>query len=527
MPEHVPDSLLAAVLAPLGRDAALATGCLTAAGVEAQAFDDFEALYQRIEAGVGAVLLTEEALTLKDVEALTLLIQAQPPWSDLPIIFFSSGLRRLPLRSAVRLQAEGNVTFVDRPVRRRTLVASVRSALRARQRQYEARKAIEAREQFLAMLGHELRNPLAAIRLATELLGRRQGDDPALARYTGSVERQTLHLHRLVDDLLDVARVTSGKVSLKRERVELAGLVRRSVETHRGTADLRGLTLSFTHDAGDTMVDGDIVRLEQVVTNLITNAIKYTERGGRIQVHVGREAGAALVTVRDTGIGIPPEHLRSIFDMFAQVPTSIDRSSGGIGLGLTLVRTLVELQGGSVSAASEGPGRGSAFTVMLPLVASSAPSAFAQGAGAGSESTSPGPEHVVVIEDNVEVREMLAELLAMDGYVVEQAADGPEGLTRILSSHPDVALVDIGLPGLDGYEVARRARDALGDSLLLVAMTGYGQAEDRDRASAAGFDTHLTKPVSVEEIEAVLARVHPRSGARTTPPARDGKIPAQ
>jgi signal transduction histidine kinase/ActR/RegA family two-component response regulator len=526
MLERAPDSLIAAVLAPLGRDGALATSILKAAGIEAQAFDDFKALFERIEAGVGAVLITEDVLTSDKVQALTLHMQAQPPWSDLPLIIFSSGLRGKTSRLAAHLQTMGNVTFVDRPVQRRSLVAAARSALRARQRQYEARRAIEAREQFLAMLGHELRNPLAAIRLATELLGRRQGDDPSLARYAASVERQTHHLHRLVDDLLDVARVTSGKVRLKRERVELASLVRRSVEIHLGMAEAHGLTLTFDHDGVDTLVDGDVVRLEQVVTNLITNALKYTQRGGRIQVRVGREGGTALVTVRDTGIGIPPQHLRSIFDMFAQVPTSIDRASGGIGMGLTLVRSLVELQGGSVSAASEGAGRGSAFTVRLPLVAPDAPGVAPQAAGEATPAPSV-PERIVVVEDNVEVREMLAELLEMDGYVVEQAADGPDGLARILSSRPEVALVDIGLPGLDGYEVARRSRQALGDSLTLVAMTGYGQAEDRERAVHAGFDTHITKPVSVAEIEAVLARVHSRAGGRTTERVRVGKISLQ
>jgi signal transduction histidine kinase len=216
MADRAPDSLLAAVLAPLGRDAALATSCLAAAGIEAQGVDDFPALYERIEAGVGAVMVTEEVLTIERVQALTRLMRAQPPWSDLPIIVFSSAVRGLPSRLAAHLQELGNVSFVDRPVQRRTLVAAVRSALRARQRQYEGRKAIEAREQFLAMLGHELRNPLAAIRLANDLLERRGKTAASTSKYAASVERQTNHLRRLVDDLLDVARVTSGKVSLQR-----------------------------------------------------------------------------------------------------------------------------------------------------------------------------------------------------------------------------------------------------------------------------------------------------------------------
>ncbi len=513
MTSGAPDSLAAVVLAPVGRDGVLATRCLKAADIEAEAVDDFPALHARIEAGVGVVLVTEEVLTLERVQALTSITRAQPPWSDLPIIIFSSAVRGLSSRLVVQLYELGNVSFVDRPVQRRTLVAAVRSALRARQRQYEARRAIAAREQFLAMLGHELRNPLAAIRLATELLGRRERSDGPTAKYAASIERQTDHLRRLVDDLLDVARVTSGKVSLQRERVEMSSLVRRSVETHRAMAEAQGLRLTFSDDGGETVVDGDVVRLDQVATNLITNAIKYTPRGGTIEVAVGQEAGEALLTVKDTGIGIPPEHLRSIFDMFAQVPTSLDRASGGLGLGLTLVRSLVELQGGSVSASSAGKGRGSVFTVRLPL-ASSVP--------ASVEAARPGPapapspaERVVIIDDNDEVREMLAEALRFEGYAVEPAADGPEGLSRILSARPSAALVDIGLPGMDGYEVARRARDALGDSLVLVAMSGYGQAEDRARAAQAGFNTHLTKPASVEQIQAALspARTKQRASA--------------
>jgi len=362
------------------------------------------------------------------------------------------------------------------------------------------------------MLGHELRNPLAAIRLATDLVERREKNEASTTKYAASVERQTNHLRRLVDDLLDVARVTSGKVSLQRERVKMPGLVRRSVEIHRAMAEASNLTLTFSDDGVETAVDGDVVRLEQIATNLITNAVKYTPPGGRIDVRVGQRAGQAILTVSDTGIGIPPQHLRSIFDMFEQVPTSLDRASGGLGLGLTLVRSLVELQGGSVSAESEGKGRGTVFTVRLPLASPAA--------AAGDARQEPGPirpasDRVVIIDDNEEIRETLAEVLELDGYAVEQAADGEEGLTRILSARPNAALIDIGLPGLDGYEVARRVRDALGDSLVLVAMSGYGQAEDRARAARAGFDTHITKPASVEEIQAALTapRAKPHASA--------------
>jgi signal transduction histidine kinase/ActR/RegA family two-component response regulator len=513
------DSLAAALLAPTGRDGALAETCLRHAGVDATACVDFDELCARARAGVGALLVTEEALTPERVRLLAAVVQSQPAWSDLPIIVFSSRPDRLRSRSDLPLQELGNVSFIDRPVQRRTLVAAVRSALRGRQRQYEARRAITAREQFLAMLGHELRNPLAAILFATDLLGRNDGGRSTPAKHLATIERQTRHLNRLVDDLLDVARVTSGKVILKRERVDLVDLLARSIEAHQVMADAHGVTLAARTPPQPLLVDGDIVRLEQVTTNLLTNAIKYTPRGGEVRAALERDGDQAVLRVDDTGVGIPSEHLDSIFELFAQAPTTLDRARGGMGLGLTLVRALVELQGGTVAAHSGGAGRGSTFEIRLPLLdagVSTAPRA---------ETPAPTPppavrgKCVVVVDDNVDIRETLAELLALEGYIVEEAADGPQGLTRIIAARPDAALVDIGLPGFDGYELARRARRTFGDSLLLIAMTGYGQAEDHRRARDAGFDAHLTKPVSIETVAAMLRSCQGRLAATPAPPA--------
>jgi signal transduction histidine kinase/CheY-like chemotaxis protein len=413
-------------------------------------------------------------------------------------------------RAGFQLEEFGNVSFIDRPVQRRTLVAAVRSALRGRQRQYDARGAISAREQFLAMLGHELRNPLAAILFSTDLLGRRFGHDAGVVKPLAAIDRQTRHLSRLVDDLLDVGRVTSGKITLKREQLDLVALCARSVEAHQMMAETHGVSLVFTSGMKPIVVDGDIVRLEQVATNLLTNAIKYTPRGGQVQAWVLREGDHALLRVEDTGVGIPREHLSSIFELFAQAPTTLDRSRGGMGLGLTLVRALVELQGGTVTAHSAGPDQGSRFEVRLPCVeAGAAVEAPAPELGQVIENERhrrPPGLRIVVIDDNVDVREALIELLALKGHSVEEAADGPQGLTRIMSTRPDAALIDIGLPGFDGYELARRARRKFGDSLLLIAMTGYGQAEDNRRAFEAGFDGHITKPVSIDEVESALRR---------------------
>ena len=522
-------SLTVALYAPIGRDAALAAQMLARAGIEPLPCKTFEQLAEEIAAGIGAVLITEEELTAARVAKLGEVLRAQPAWSDLPIVVFSSlpGELRLPVLE--RLAAVGNVSFVDRPVQRRTFLATVRGALRARARQYESRRAIEARDEFLAMLGHELRNPLSAVQFATDLIMRRSLTDAWVVKHADTIDRQTAHLNRLVDDLLDVSRVTSGKVVLRKESAVLGPLVRRCVESLQTMADAHGLALATHVETDQIPVEADVVRLEQVVINLVTNAIKYTPRGGRIDIEVsrgeaegeeGERRGEALLVVRDTGVGIPSDHLESIFDVFSQAPTGLDRAKGGLGLGLTLVRALVGMHGGTVDARSEGVGKGSAFRVRLPLAVS------ATGV-AGVMRTAVPVVHesvrIVLVEDNVDIRETLTELLVLDGYWVEGAADGPQGLTRILSEVPNVALIDVGLPGFDGYEVARRARSHLGDAPVLIAMTGYGQPDDRARAFEAGFDDHVVKPVSVEELSAAIERMRSKkiagSGAAPHGPA--------
>jgi signal transduction histidine kinase/ActR/RegA family two-component response regulator len=503
-------SLIVALYAPIGRDAALAAQMLSRAGIEPLPCATFEQLAGEIAAGIGAVLITEEELTAARVAKLTELLRTQPAWSDLPIVVFSSLPGELRLQVLERLAAVGNVSFVDRPVQRRTFLATVRGALRARARQYESRRAIEARDEFLAMLGHELRNPLSAVQFATDLIMRRSMTDAWVVKHADTIDRQTAHLNRLVDDLLDVSRVTSGKVVLRKEPTGLGPLVRRCVESLQTMADAHGLVLDMHPGADRIPVEGDVVRLEQVVINLVTNAIKYTPRGGRIDIEVSRQEadgesdGRALLVVRDTGVGIPSEHLESIFDVFSQAPTGLDRAKGGLGLGLTLVRALVGMHGGTVDARSDGIGKGSEFRVRLPLAASAGDVTGVLRAAVPVVHES---VRIVLVEDNVDIRETLTELLVLDGYWVEGAADGPQGLTRILSEVPNVALIDVGLPGFDGYEVARRARSHLGDTPVLIAMTGYGQPDDRARAFEAGFDDHVVKPVSVEELSAAIERM--------------------
>ncbi|MCU1278113.1 MAG: Histidine kinase [bacterium] len=488
------------VVAPLGRDAELAVDVLSKAGLSALACRDVDELLRSIDEGAGCALVTEETLTPSTVTGLAAQLGKQPPWSDFPLIAFSSSIRAR-VGSAEALRSLGNVTILERPVRLRSLIAAVHAALRARRRQYEAKRAIQQRDQFLAMLGHELRNPLGPILFAAELMKREQ-DQAAVAKHRAIIERQGRHMARLVDDLLDVSRVTSGKVILKRDSVDLRALVERCVQAMEPALQAREQTLSARYSRLPILADGDVVRLEQIVNNLLTNASKYTPRGGHVEVELDFTAGHALLSVRDSGIGIDPALLESIFDLFAQAPSGLDRSQGGLGLGLTLVRSLVTLHGGSVWAESAGNGCGSRFVVKLPakvqLVSLPPPVAVPGDDAAGLR--------ILVIDDNADLRETLQALLEMHGHAVSTDEDGARGLQRIVAEQPDVAIVDVGLPSMNGYDVAKNVRATLGDSIVLIAMTGYGQPEDRARSLAVGFDLHLTKPVAADALIAALPR---------------------
>src|SRR5437773_7799666 len=350
----------------------------------------------------------------------------------------------------------------------------------------EAGAVNRARDEFLAMLGHGLRNPLGAISNAAHLLtlAESRGGDTTRAR--DIIARQVQHLARLVDDLLDVSRVVAGKVVLRLQPLELAETARRVAALHGGP---RGGRHVIRVEATPVWVSADPTRLEQVLTNLLANAVKYTPAGGEIVLSVQPEGQRAVLRVRDSGAGIRPELLPRVFDLFVQGDRSLERTGGGLGIGLTLVRHLIELHGGTVEAASAGLGRGSTFTVRLPaLAAVPAPSEAARPASAGPA------QRILIIEDNDDARETLRNLLHLLGHEVHEACDGDSGVDEARRLRPDVALIDIGLPGIDGYEVARRVRADV-PRARLVAVTGYGQPDDLQRAWAAGFDVHLVKPV--------------------------------
>ncbi|QJR37893.1 ATP-binding protein [Gemmatimonas groenlandica] len=363
--------------------------------------------------------------------------------------------------------------------------------------------------EFLATLAHELRNPLAPIQNGLELL-RLAGNNPEIAtKVRDMMQRQLSHLVHLVDDLLDVARINSGKVELRKEQVELRTIVTNAVESTLAVMEAAHHELDLSMADESLVVDADPVRLVQVLGNLLTNAAKYTPEHGRIKLSVDREGQHAVIAVRDNGIGIPPQALPSVFDMFTQVAAGAGRAQGGLGIGLSLVRRLVEMHGGTVTAASPGEGEGSTFTVRLPVVQQQqvdAPLSQDQVAPIGKTGS---VLKVLVADDNVDAAESLATLLELGGHKTTVAHDGHDALRLVLQRQPDVAFLDIGMPELNGYEVARMVRQTSGtNQTVLVALTGWGAHHDQDQAREAGFDYHLTKPAGIEAIHALLEAVH-------------------
>jgi signal transduction histidine kinase/ActR/RegA family two-component response regulator len=487
------------VLAPSGRDAALAVRLLERNGFSAEACPRVDELVTGIPTA-GCALLTQEALTPAARERIASALSAQPPWSDFPFIVFAPRTGDTIAGEAGAWRALGNVTVLERPTQSRTLLSAVTFALRARRRQYEGKDAIQRRDQFLAMLGHELRNPLGAITLAIEGLNGAAPDDGVKQR--SIIARQVKHLSRLVDDLLDVARVTTGKVTLQKHTLDLNEVLQRCLQSAATSARMSTIEIWPHFSAEPILVSGDTVRLEEVFNNLIGNAIRYSPKHRRVDVSSWADDTECVVEVKDTGIGIAPEMLKRVFDLFVQGDVTLDRTHTGLGIGLTLAKSLVEMHGGSLTAQSDGPGRGSTFHVRLPLTtAASSRQTMADEERHSALGLAP---QVLLVDDNVDLLEMTKEVLETFGCAVETASDGPSGLARLTSLWPSVAFIDIGLPGLDGYQLASEVRSKDHAQPWLVALTGYGQPEDRERALAAGFDEHLTKPVTALDLKRAL-----------------------
>ena len=392
-----------------------------------------------------------------------------------------------------------NVRFAPAPGG--TWVAVITDIHERKQMEAALQEADRRKDQFIATLAHELRNPLAPIRTAVTILGRESAAEPDLAWSRGVIERQVEHMSRMVDDLLDVARVSSGKLLLRRQRVTAGAVVAAALETSRPALDAAGHRLVTRLPAEQAALDADLTRLAQVLSNLLNNAAKYTPPGGAIELRAETASGEVLFTVLDNGIGFPPERAQQIFEPFSQIAPA-EQSATGLGIGLSLVRGLVELHGGSVRAVSEGPGRGSRFEVRLPLAASAEPAAPRARA---VDVAAPLGVRVLIADDNRDAADTLCRLLALYGYEVRSVYDGDAALDVCESFRPHVAVLDIGMPLKSGYDVARELRARYGAGIRLVALTGWGTDADVQRARDAGFDHHLTKPVDPQDLNAVIS----------------------
>jgi PAS domain S-box-containing protein len=619
------------------RDAEVTAGLLTREKIPSVNCDNASSLARELDRGVGAILMTNDALADPGIDQVLEALGRQPPWSDVPAIVLC-GHDQLPKLAGVAMQTLRNVTLLERPTSSRTLISAVKAAIRARARQYQMREqfttlqeseaAVRLRErqlhtlaentpdilsrfdrelrhvyvnqaateatglsseqflgrthreigipvelcdrweralretfsdgqrrrltftypsqdgarhydsllipemgdsgtietvlsvahdatetqrsalileeasrrkdEFLAMLAHELRNPLAPIRNASEILARKLAGDPQMKKTVSLVKRQVTHLARLVDDLLDVSRITQGRIELRRAPQELAPILAQARESVEPLLREKQHVLLVSTSFEPLYVHGDHARLVQSIANVLTNAAKYTDPGGEIRLELRRQSTQAVIVVSDTGVGIAPDLLPRVFDLFVQGERSLDRSQGGLGIGLSVVKRLVEMHQGRVTAFSAGPGHGSVFEIHLPLI----------DAPAGSQAPSPArkiqAKRILIVDDNVDAANSLAEMLQIDGHLTEVAYTGKDALSCALAQPVDVVLLDIGLPDMNGYEVAARMRPNIGPAQL-IALTGYGQIEDVRRATEAGFDAHLIKPVDFDQLARIIA----------------------
>ena len=448
------------------------------------------------------------------------ILEAQGSVAEIQVGLVNRRQERLPMLVNIARRRDGDATFyhwalfkaADRHAYERELLAARKAAEAALEARREAETRLQAanaqlsaadrrKDEFLATLSHELRNPLAPMRSALDVLKFKLGTDGD-PRLLQAFDRQLRHLTRLVDDLMEVSRITQGRMQVNRAPVELSALVRGAAHDLAPMMETARHTLRLAVAAPPVLVDGDATRLAQVVINLLTNAAKYTPNGGTIELQLGCAAGMAEIHVRDNGIGIPAAAVATVFEMFSQLEPALERSRGGLGIGLALVRGIVELHGGTVAAASEGPGRGSTFTVRLPLAASAGAPA---GQATGAVVSAPAPVRILVVDDNQDAAETLALALTMFGCDTRMAHTAADALRTAAAFHPEVALLDIGLPDMNGYELARQLRATPGGAAMqLIATTGWGQQKDRERALEAGFDHHLTKPIELEVLRGML-----------------------
>jgi len=491
------------IYAPTGQDGPLAARILGLAALDSHVCATLAELGQELERGAGAVLTVEEALAPGGFQLLQACVARQPDWSDLPIILLTGrGADSATVRQAVA--GLGNLALMERPVRTLALVTALHATLRARHKQYQVREAARRKDEFLAALGHELRNPLSPIRTAVSLLTHLYPDAAPVLRIRDMVERQVSLLTRLVDDLLDVARITTGKITLQRQHTTLAAVMSHAGELCQQAADAKRIQISWQLPAQEVLLHVDYERVVQIIANIVSNAVKFTPQGGRVTVRAEVDGSMLDISICDTGIGLDAETIPRIFRMFEQSHTVSGQISSGLGIGLSLSRQFAEMHGGTVEAYSDGIGCGSEFIIRLPVLdqdqAQHAAPLRQLPSGDGRKL------QVLVVDDNHDAADSLAALLELDGFAVLTVYDGAAAIAAVQRQAPDMVIMDLGMPGMDGYETARALRRLEGaERILMLALTGWGQADARRRTMEAGFDHHLVKPVELDQITRLAA----------------------
>lgn len=539
------------ILAPTGRNGELAARFLCEGGLNARVCDRIETLCQEMLDGAGLIFLTGEALTPEAMICLTEALAAQPAWSDIPIVVLTSGGGEMPgnAEALAALCETGNVTLIERPVRVMTLMSTIKSGLRARQHQYEvreyllaenrARRALEESEhrlrvaltaaeeasrlkdEFLATVSHELRTPLTAVLGWSHLLRSGQLDEQAATRAIEIIERNARSQQQLVEDLLDVSRIITGKLRLDVRPLNPVSFVEASIEAIRPAAEAKGIRLLKKIDIGVNTISGDQARLQQVVWNLLSNAIKFTPHGGHVEVRLERVDSHVEISVSDSGQGIPQDFLPYVFDRFRQADGTTTRQHGGLGLGLAIVRQLVEMHGGTVEARSNGEEKGATFIVKLPLLPIYQREAVEKQAARVADdyhavelTDKLGGLRVLVVDDEADTLELIRVSLGQCGAKVTTARSSAEALGLLERVTPDVIISDIGMPGEDGLDFISKVRELppeRGGRTPAVALTAYARAEDRLRVLRSGYQMHVAKPVELAELLTIVSNVASRT----------------
>lgn len=490
------------IYAPTGKDGRLLAGVLERARMTCHVCKHINETFEEINKDVGALIVADEALTIEFLKRIRPFLENQPSWSDFPFLVLRQTAPDTPeMRSRYALL--GNITLLDRPVSMVTLVSAATSALRARTRQYEMREIDRRKDEFLAMLAHELRNPLAPISAASELLRVPTLDRKKIQQTSEIISRQVRHMTGLINDLLDVSRVSRGLVTLEEGVQDAWQIVASAVEQVRPLIDARQHQLTVLDLPLNASIYGDQKRLVQIIANILNNAAKYTPPEGQISLGVLVDDTNVIFSVTDNGIGMEPGVLSHVFDMFVQAERSSDRAQGGLGIGLAIVKSLVNLHGGQVAAQSNGLGKGSTFTITLPRV-TDAPTPI-QMVYSELESVTT-PQHIMIVDDNVDAAVTLGTILEMAGYKITIVHSGEAALDHVCIDAPQVCLLDIGLPDMDGIALAKHLRhQAATKNALMIAITGYGQESDREKSLHAGFDHHLVKPVDLQQLLKILS----------------------